>query len=268
MKDYDGLIIKKGGKLIDSKWDKDLGEHVEKDVTEIAAMYLFDHCVLEAGVTLRDIFLLIKANMDVLKVILGNWVDEIVDEGLNGIPKEEDPNDKYFTDYLELYWVLTRVRKWEAYKDGPKLQPKGSIYAQIGNGYKDGEFTGPITLSGYLRPDFHAMSRVQTEDGDPMTDAWKKGERIPLSLSFTPSCDIIDKPVILNQDICICDDVVNHDWSKDNTIVYDACEYSLGHILNGIIWELSFHGSPKKRTDQKEELNEILKEFEESKKND
>lgn len=259
MKDYEGLIIKKGGKLIDQEWDGDIGEYIQTDVTKKAGFHLFRNCKLDQDITLKDILLLIKANIDVMKVVLNNWVEEIVDEGLNGIPNLSEHVRDF--DYLEIYWILTKVREYEEFEK-PIPAPEGSIHHKLGNGFIYGTFSGPKRIEGGLHPDFHGVSKPVLEGSEFAEQGWKVGSRVNLGVSMTPACDIAHIPLKLNEQWCICDDAVNDDFSTDNTEVYEGCQYSLGHILYTIIWELTWFGSPKSRNEKSKELKEAVKELE------
>lgn len=263
---HEGLTIKKGGKLIKSSWDSDIGEYVTQDVTTKAGYYLFDRCILDSDVTLRDVFLLIKSNMDIMKVVLNNWVEEIVDEGLNRIPTISQHSRDI--EYLELYWVLSKERTHVEFKNGPIPAEPGSILHQLGDGMVHGSFSGPKKVQGILHPDFHGVSAVLKEDDDFAKEGWKVGERVPMGVSLTPACDLMHIPLKLNEQFCICDDIVNDDFSPDNTEVYDGCEYSLGHILYTIIWELTWHGAPDSRDDISKDLKEAIDDIKSKDKED
>lgn len=255
--EYEGLTIEKGGRLIKSRWDRTIRGYVDEDVTDSAAFHLFENTRLDKGVTLKDILLLMRANLDAFDIIIGNWIKEVVNEGLNGIPKLPDRGEEI--DYLELYFIITRVREYEEYKDGPKEPEPGSIWEQMGH-KRTGEFTGPMRLRVPAWPDFHGVGKPLEKDAEPH-EGFKKGDRINWGVSLSPVCDLAHLPVILNQQICICDDSVNNDWNKDNTQIFEGCDYTLGQILYGITWELSWHGAPGSRDEVMGQLKEAAKEI-------
>lgn len=102
----DSLIIKPGGKLFKKEWvyveEDGEGHWEEEDITEKASAVLFyPPCDVAEGVTLRDIFLLLKADLDIYKIIFNYWVEEIVEEGLS--PCEEETE----VQFTEVYWGIS-----------------------------------------------------------------------------------------------------------------------------------------------------------------
>jgi hypothetical protein len=81
------------------------------------------------------------------------------------------------------------------------------------------------TLYGMTRPDFHGVG--------------KDNEKY--SIVFTPTYQIADFPVLLGGIV------------TEKGDVYRA-PFTLGQILHGILWELSFFGPPKSRDEKAEEL--------------
>jgi len=79
----DHLELRPEGVLMASHWDASLKKFCETNVTHLAPALLYEITTLGAGVTLKDIFLLIDQHL-ILKKILGNWADEFVKEGLQG----------------------------------------------------------------------------------------------------------------------------------------------------------------------------------------
>jgi len=103
------LTLKKNGVLYRTKWvyDKEKGEGAYKsyDVTMTPQLYLFHHCELEEGVTLRDLFLFIQRHIEFFDLLVTNWCAEIVEEGLTSLttPQEKDIE----IEYLEVYKLIT-----------------------------------------------------------------------------------------------------------------------------------------------------------------
>jgi len=222
----EGLKIKKGGTLWRTRWvydeAKGEGSYVEKDVTERAVTLLFEHCELDAGVTLRDIFLLLKTELGIFDAIIGNWCEEIVNEGLT---REKTPDRNSDIEYLELYWHI----------------------------YKDKDYdTKKSTFGGYIFPQFHGVGFLQEKDkfDEYGNLECKAGDRTPYGISFTPASDLIDLPIKLDAEVRIYNE---DDW-KETPQTFELGEYSLGHILYGVIWELSFHGGPDQRDETAKDL--------------
>lgn len=234
------LKIVKGGRLIENKWvydeAKDGGSYQDFDITDQAIRNLFKACDLEEGVTLRDIFMLLNKDLKIWDAIIGNWCEEIVTEGLTKPAKAVGTYDPEEIEYLELYF-------------SPEFQ-KGL------EGSEDG-------LHGFLRPNFGGVGWELLQDSES-THGFKAGERIPWGISVTPANELIDLPVKLRKTI----EIIEDDYSTENMvqgwkslITLPNPEYSLGQILYGIIWEMSFHGGPDKRNEFKEELDDITEKI-------
>lgn len=215
-----GLIIKPGGHIERKKWED--GGYVVQDVTDSGPLHLMEPCVLEDGVTLRDIFVILKRDIDLYSIIINNWVEEIVEEGLSGkAPAKDDTS----VDFLELYW---------------------EIEAEVG---KDPEF------GGHLFPSFHGWG-TWPEDGH--TPAGHKGG---IAVDFSPSYELIDLPVKLRDAVGFSVEK-NYRSKPGDRQEYPGATYSLFHILYAIIWELSFAGGPDDRAAKLEKLMESVRRIE------
>lgn len=226
--------IKKGGKLIQTEVECSQ----EQDVTDSAVRFLFDYCTLEDGVTIRDIFLLLNSELELFDLVLGNWTKEIVNEGLSQPGKPYDLSDEEAIEYLELYWSVSY----------DESTPE---------------------LNGINRPEFHGVGVAQKED---KVFEWgglehKKGERTRWAVDLSPVSDLVNIPVKLNTDFVVFDDDPKHETDMDQQVgfgfpigTYKGANFTLGNILEGIIWELSFHGEPAQRNAMIQELRRRVEE--------
>lgn len=221
----DGLVLRKGGLLSRIRWKYDeaqsVGSWVEKDVTADSHRHLFDLARLEPGFTLGDLFRLIQAN-PALYPILGNWCEEIISSAQTQAPAESAPDslsDPDAIEFLELYWMA-------------ELDEAQS------------------SLDGLSRPQFHGLGfpLESPRDGFPV------GDRIPWGLMGSEPGDLLGVPLILRPTMILCD--ASH---RQPPLEIPARTFSLGDILNGVIWELSFLGSPEMR---RAATQEILEEAE------
>lgn len=230
------IELRKGGKLIEIKWVYDKakgeGEYQEFDITKQAIRHLFEVCELEEGVTLKDIFLLLNTELDIFDAVIGNWCKDIVTEGLTQPEKPYDLStyDPDQIEYLELVYT-------------PEYDLDGDD--------KD-------VLYGIHRPDFGGVGVVLQAENEHH----KAGERIAWGVSFTPSNELINIPVKLSDKFSIYEGILK--WDKTSTgdrvlASFSNPTYTLGGILEGIIWELSFHGGPGSRKIRKDELDEAVK---------
>lgn len=216
--------IKKGGKLSKTSWDGESGQYVTVDVTDPTFLYLHMPCELDDDVTLRDVLVILKNDMEMYSILLRNWVDELVEEGL-----AESVNKSNNLDYLELYWAFEKTT-----------------------------YKGATEFSGHFFPQFHGWG---TWD-DPAAGGGKGG----IAIEFTPVNELADVPLRLREGVEITHNNLDAKWStlaelatqEDPAVVIQACPYSLFHILYGIVWELSFCGSPKDRDIRAKELRDTV----------
>ena len=229
----EGLRITKKGRLIKKDWvydeEKDEGQYVDSDVTEYAYRHLFDQCDLEKDVTLRSIFYLINKHAEIFNLVFPCWVDEYLAEALSGTGKPY--TGKYDPDaieWLELYWHFEQTT------------------------YEKNEF--PKEFHGHHFPSFGGTGFELKEEHE----YHKVGSRIPWGISFTPVSDLINIPVKLKTNA----EITDFDMNKDPKRLIGALgklegvTYTLGHILFGILWEISWHGSPEKRDKLGDELKQ------------
>lgn len=228
----ENLTLKKGGKLTKTEWvydkEKECGEYVTTPINEPSFAYLNDTCVLDDDVTLRDVLLLLQKDITFYSIMLRNWVDELVDEGLNKTPEERGD-----IDYLELYWHLEKTT------------------------YKD-----KTSFSGHQFPGFHGW-------GDWDDASLASGIKGGIAVEMTPVNELVDLPLRLQHDVAINHTNLDAKWSsieelqaqQDEPVKIDECSYTLYHILYGIVWELSFCGSPKDRDEKLSELKDMIKDI-------
>jgi|CXWL01.1.fsa_nt_gi hypothetical protein len=239
------MKLKKGGELWYFSHDRDAEDGGGwRNVTKNAFQHLFDECDLEDGVTLRDIFLLARENMWILEPVIGNWIKEIVAEGLDNPSKTVFEYDPYQCEYLELYWHLRQSTH---------------------------DYSGSIekTFSGTHFPDFGGTGYEIKETFKEENSGFEylAGTRISMAIDFSPTPGLIDLPVKLNRDCRIYDEdytkPVETRYNKEEggyPTIYkaDGMQFTLGHILQGIFWELSFCGGPEDRDAKAKELKDTI----------
>lgn len=203
------------------------------DNTSFAIRFLFDECTLEEGVTLRDVFLLLDSNLDMFDIVLGNWTREFTTEVLHG--SSEKSSD---LDHLYLEWSLNVDDHWS----------------------EDGQKTGRTHVDGNLYPGFHGWGTYHGE-----------GVKGRFGVSLSPASSLADLPLKLVETFSIHNNKAwwesrgsekEKPWEEFST-VYDHAGFTLGQILQGIIWELSWNGNPTSRDQFREELDRRAGELEE-----
>lgn len=228
------VIIQKGGKLTKKIWDGDLQNYIWTDATDHAAMHLFKRCTLEPGVTLRDIFLLLQTDLPTFDIVINNWCSEYIEEGL---AKSEFDSIDWKPEELEI--------PWDCLPDD--LNANGKIeYLQLSWKLVE-EFDN--VLAGFHFPNFSGVGPLPKEkDGTQIVGNW--------AIEGCSCKSLIDLEVRLNPEITISDSCAYNKEPRK----YTEAEYNLGHILHGIIWELSYFGPPSKRDAFMEEMfNSISK---------
>lgn len=202
-----------------------------QEVTDSAPRFLWESCRLAEGVTLRDLFTILRRDIDLYEVIFGNWVKEIVSEGLDNEAEESD------LSHLCLSWVVTVNDHWDE-------------VAQ--------ENTEGKAVSGYTFPDFHGIG--PGEEGT-----------LPYSVSFTPLYKMMDLEVKLDRNFLISDEAEFYRTRRrtgeypqrgEFDTTYQDSTFNLMQILYGIIWELSFFGGPTERDETAEDLKRRVEEVE------
>lgn len=207
------LELRKGGKLFRGR--RAVGTSAVsawKNVTRFAAFYRFERCVLARDVTLRDVFLLLRANGLLLAIAVGGARDAeaFLDEALSGpgVPysRKYDPDG---IEYLEL-------SKWLSFDRG--LHPMALDHVE-----------------------FHGLGfalRKRHEDG------WRKGTRIPFCIAGSRLATLVNLPLKLGDDYRVVDATLPSGRGDQR---FRGAQFTLGSILRGVMWELSYYGSPSRR---------------------
>jgi hypothetical protein len=211
------VTLHKGGTLIRSRWNGEIREYVEDDVTAFGTRFLYDYCTLAEGVTLRDIFTFMQQHIVILDAVVGLDCAEFVAEGLSG--KILKPEEAYLEagsfDFLELYWEMDEDRKKNIF-------------------------------DGYHFPRFQGWGDLPLDPGNPNWFVGKKGAWG--GIDRIPTYEFIDIEVRLRPDLVIRDSKTEEPLRQFSQVFY-----TLGHILYGIVWEISYSGSPEMRDQQNAE---------------
>ena len=218
------LKIMKGGRLFKG----------DEDITDALPIYLSgEHCELEDGVTLKDVFKLVK-NSDseqLLSPLLTNgytWLGELLDEGLNG--------DQSKCEVDEI--VVGRSQEFSCWDGVNELDDSIDVSGvKIGDEERYGlDLTPTNELMGarvVLDKEFKIYD-VRPEIWDSW---WEQNKDNPERKSLEPY------PVLLKAE-------------KGFTLL---------DILGSLFYELSFMGSPVERIKSLEGLKEQVKDIEEGK---
>lgn len=223
------LELKGGPCLLKKRWHYDEeteeGGYRESDVTRHAVAYLFETVTLAEDVTLADLFRLLDMNPELLQVYQRNWAKELLDEvkDLLSAPAslQNTAYDPQALEYLELYQL------WELDSVSGELDP-------------------------LHRLNFHGIGVELLEDSADGFE--KKGSRIQWGISFTSPRELLHLPLRINPDVRVCESNLDSARNGHELVRYKNPGVTLGQVIEGVLWELSFHGGPEERQADKEEL--------------
>lgn len=218
------LVLHAGGALIQTRWICDdqamHGQYIDFDVADRAPAFLCEKIALANSLTLRDIFALVEKSPFLKEYLHHYWINEFLSEAKSAVRASVEINARSI-EYLELYW------SWE--------------YDQESQTYRSP-----------LRPEFHGVGILQQEDLIEYDHVvCPKGQRINWSISTAELSEIIDLPLKISDEALI---------NEAATPLKILCCTTLGQMLEGIFWELSFHGGPDGRRSFNENLAKAAKE--------
>ena len=194
------------------------------DVVDRAVEFLFEPVELAPDVTLSDIFKLLDRCPELRSVLRRDFAEDLCAEARKGpLPQSQgdDPEEVGGIEFLELY------RSW-AFDSSKKA------------------------YSSTFRLDLHGVGPVLP--ADVPSYSVKAGERIKWSVSLTPLRELLSLPVRYRAEFSITEDDIDARAYGD-VVAEAACpEISLGQVMHGLLYELSFHGGPADQTEFRDEL--------------
>jgi hypothetical protein len=219
------LVLKAGPALVTRTWqaasEHAPGHWVEADITERAHERLFDSVHLADDVTLGDLFGLMEASPVLKAVFARDHAEELCAEAAKGpvAPVEEHPDDAL--EWLELYqyWSLD---------------------------------TSNATYAPQHRLNFHGIGVVQSGDRPDMDVA--KGARQTWGISMTNPRQMLHLPLRVNPQVTVCEDDVDAKGYGRTLTTVQQPSVTLGQVLHGVLWELSFYGAPAEAESMKDDL--------------
>ena len=226
------LILRPGPELILRAFrpdPDDLGPRPkERVVTNHAHEFLFDAITLHPQTRLADVFALLDASPLLKRIYRPAFVDSLCAEAGKGPARDEQqPHDRI--EFLELYAQWRLDTHTQTYSDTTRLQLRG---------------VGPVLQEDH--PEEHK----------------RKGERIEWAVSLTPLRELLAIPVRVNHSVRITeDDRAAQAWMQEIGRV-QLEDVTLGQLLEGLLWELSFHGGPAEQEAVSEGLRKQVAELE------
>ena len=196
--------------------DRERGRWVTDDVTSRVHERLFDLVELDADVTLADIFKLMDASPLVQQVFRRDFAEELCAEARKGPVAAKPPTTPAAAveqiEYLELYQC------WS-------LDTSTNLYGWT------------------HRLDLHGVGIVLKEDAPEHRR--KRGERIQWSVSLTPLREMLELPVRVNAEVIMTEDDLDAKCYGDEVSKGHRPDVTLGQVIQGVLYELSFHGGPR-----------------------
>ncbi len=231
-----GLILTKEGRLLFKKWNYveeiEEGHYDVYDVTDDPYEHLDDQIEIEYGATLDHLFNIVSKEVDILNVIYRtSWIKPFI-EHWHEVKKDYVPLvHEYGSDnveYVELYW-----------------------HYEMDDGY----------IGWNDMPHFHGVGWELKEDKwekwDKENPSYKAGYRISWGIDFMPLNEILHLPIRLNEAFIVYPDM--KDWKPNTPPLFEAKKkFTLGNVIEGTFWELSFYGGPEDKAEQKEHLDGIM----------
>jgi hypothetical protein len=185
---------------------------------------------LESAVTLGDVFRLLEACPVLKQVFRRDFAEELCDEARKGAvatdPREASSPEGI--EFLELY------QQW-------RLD------------------TSTQTYTSTQRRPLHGVGFELEADAPDYYR--KKGERIQWSVSLTPLREMLALPVRVNPEVRLTEDDINAKAFGKEVSKGKHPEVTLGQVIDGLVYELSFHGGPQERAEVRSELDEQLAEI-------
>lgn len=196
------------------------------DVCAQAHSHLFETVELDAGVTLADVFGLLSADAVLLQVYRRDFAVELVQEAAKGAiaPADDEPEADRI-EHLRLYQTWERDSSDGSYQAMTHLQLDG---------------VGPVLSAD--APDSHH----------------KAGERIAFSVSLTPVRKLLHLPLRVDADVPVIE--ADTAAKRFGQVVERARQphVTLGQVLHGVLWDLSFHGAPAQVQQESDRLRDMV----------
>lgn len=181
------------------------------DVTARGHEFLFEEVELDEDVTLADIFGLLDASPVLVAVYRRDFARELLVEAQKRPLKPKKCKESERLEFLELYSHWHQDTSNDAISGNNRLLLHG---------------VGPV------------LKKASREYGV------KAGERVKFSLSFAPIRELLSLPVQINVQTPVFESDLDAYLCHKELHVIRQEGFTLGQVIHGVLWELSFHGAP------------------------
>ena len=247
------LILRPGPQLVMRAFrpePDDTGSRVEElDFTGRAHELLFELITIHAETTLADIFRLMEASPLLQKFYHRDFAEELCAEARKGAAEP-----------------LARAPAWPPQGRTPECAARrfpvqraaheGIEFLEL---YQEwGLDTGTNEYSGMQHLHLHGIGHELAEDLPE--EHRTKGECIEWSVSLTPLRELLSLPVRLKDEVRITEEDATAKAYTSEIRRARCADVTLGQVIHGLLWELSFHGGPQEQMEVSEDLKRQVAE--------
>ena len=217
-----GIVLKSGCVLERTRWvysddEDDEGHYEVEDISSTASMYLFEVVRLDQDIRLKDIFLLLERHSILQHVFYRFRAKELIEEAFVGeappYTGEYDPEGIEYLELCHLWSFNSGTRQYDEPLDRLQLRGAGFVL-------KEDTF-----LNGCIR--------------------YPAGTRILWGMSMCSPRSFLNFPLKISDAVEVWENDPDKPTQKIDEVSY-AC-HTLGQIIDGVLWELSFFGSSEMR---------------------
>ncbi len=251
-----------------------------KNLTDQAASYLFDQVVIHPDFTINNLFELILENYTVFSIIYRNdfimeYVNyyKLIKEGK--IRKNID--DRYPIHAVELYWFIHSQQGEDPFDKEKREEIEQKLYKLKTKKYKIVDTDGDSLDDLFFEMDQERKKEIKKELKDGTYYKKQKenyylgvlsfphchllredeGKIKPFGMSFVGLEQMLEAKLVLSNVAQIIKEE-NSLKKQSKPLKFENPKYTLGQIIKGFLWEISFHGAPDDTNEVREEIDEKM----------
>lgn len=232
-------------------------EGIETEVKRITP-FLTHRVSLSNDFTLLDFFKLIHSEQDIINIIfeshLGHHdVQLYINDCFKQCPLDDKDKDLL---YLELSWCAECFNSYEYRKERidsiKEKRPEDiDIFDESLLKGEDSEDIEDDVTEVEIYTDFHGWGNVGTDPTEKFIPDYG-----PLAIEYTPIYQIKHLPIHLNE-VFVC-----YNLNKPGSIIVEGRKtFTIYDFIGGILDELSFCGTPERRSDISEHLDQMSEDL-------
>ncbi len=217
------ITFEPGAKLMRTFKDSETGKPVRVDVAATAHQFLFETVELKDGVTLADVFALLELDPLLLQVYRRDFSEDLMAHARKGPLKTAATYGPEELEALELYQVVELDSVAKRLDGGSMLQFHGLGF----------ELREDTDMGGYIQP---------------------KGSRVHWGIALTDVRELLHLPLKVNSEVVVTEGCYDAKGYGQELGRLHRESVTLGQVLHGVLWELSFHGGPVEQGAVREDL--------------